>query len=77
MMWSGLEPSEGEVYYGHYIAVIFWFALREISEKLWTLYSSNILVCFERNQRNYGHYTAVIFWLALREIREIMDIIQQ
>ena len=34
MMWSGLEPSEGEVYYGHYIAVLFWLALREISEKL-------------------------------------------
>ena len=31
-MWSGLEPSEGEVYYGHYTAVIFWFALREIRE---------------------------------------------
>ena len=33
MMWSGLEPSEGEVYYGHYIAVLFWLALREIRER--------------------------------------------
>ena len=33
-MWSGLEPSEGEVYYQQIIALLFYSALREISEKL-------------------------------------------